>query len=74
LGWGNIPDWNEGNPIRNPFRASTAGEKKTACYFHYFVREDSKPRPIPKFMTHAIESMKRSRKRKSKFSNREPLN
>ncbi|KAJ8429185.1 hypothetical protein Cgig2_028758 [Carnegiea gigantea] len=47
---GSIPYWNEGKPIKNPFREPTAEEKKTARYFHYYVREDDKPRPIPKFM------------------------
>jgi len=42
-GRGNIPDWNEGKPVRNLFGAATAKEKKTARYFHYFVREDDKP-------------------------------
>ncbi|KAJ8428264.1 hypothetical protein Cgig2_000326 [Carnegiea gigantea] len=74
LGWGNIPDWNEGKPIKNPFRAPTAKEKKTAYYFLYFFQEDDKPRPIPKFIAQAIKSVKGPEKRKSKSSDREPLN
>lgn len=72
--WANIPDWNEGKPIRNTFGAPMAEEKKTACYFHYFVREDEKPWPIPKFMAQAIESVKGPEKRKSESSDKEPLN
>ena len=72
-GWGNIPDWNEGKPIRNPFGAPTAEDKKTVRYFHYFVWEDEKPRPIQKFMAQAIESVKGSEKRKSKSSDNKPL-
>jgi len=73
-GWGNIPNWNEGKPIRNPFGEPTTVEKNTICYFHYYVREDDKTRPIPKFIAQAIESVKRPEKRKSKSGDREPLN
>jgi len=45
---------NEGKPVRNPFGAPTAEEKKTARYFHYFVREDDEPQPIPKFTAQEI--------------------
>ncbi|KAJ8419943.1 LOW QUALITY PROTEIN: hypothetical protein Cgig2_020753 [Carnegiea gigantea] len=48
--WGNIPEWNDGKPVKNPFRAPTAEEKKTARYFYYFIWEDDGPLPIPKFM------------------------
>ena len=73
-GWGNTPDWNEGKPIRNPFGAPTVEEKKTTRCFHYFVWEDDKPWPIPKFMAQAIQSMKGPEKRKSKTRDKEPLN
>ena len=51
-----------------------AEERCTACYFMFFVCEDDRPRPIPRFMTQAIESMKGPEKRRSKFTDREPLN
>jgi len=72
-GWRNIPDWNKGKPIRNLFREPTAKEKKMACYFHYYVREDDKPRPVPKFMAQTIKLMKGLEKMKSTSSDREPL-
>ena len=64
---------NEGKPIRNPFGEPTAEERKTACYFHYYIWEDDKPWPIPKFMAQAIESVKGPEKRKSKSSDKELL-
>jgi len=51
-----------------------ADEKKTARYFHYYIREDDKPRHIPKFKAQAIELVKGPEKMKSKSSDREPLN
>ncbi|KAJ8425845.1 hypothetical protein Cgig2_033940 [Carnegiea gigantea] len=57
-----------------PFRAPTVEEKKMAHYFHYFIREDDKPWPIPKFMAQAIELVKGPERRKSKSSDRKPLN
>jgi len=33
FGWENVPDWNEGKPVRNPFEEPTVAEKKTAHYF-----------------------------------------
>ncbi|KAJ8431187.1 hypothetical protein Cgig2_010219 [Carnegiea gigantea] len=71
---GNVPDWNEGKPIKNSFREPTAEERKRACYFQFYIQEDDKPRPIPKFMAQMIESMKGPEKRKSKSNDREPLN
>jgi len=38
------------------------------------MREDEKPQPIPKFIAQAIESIKGPERRKSKSSDREPLN
>ncbi|KAJ8426754.1 hypothetical protein Cgig2_029423 [Carnegiea gigantea] len=73
-GWGDVPDWNEGKPMRNPFGEPTAEERKTARYFQFHIREDDRPRPIPKFMAQAIESVKGPERRKSKSSEREPLN
>jgi len=49
-------------------------ERKTARYFQFYIRDDVKPRPIPKFMAQVIESVKGPEKRKSKSSDREPLN
>ena len=72
--WGNIPNWNEGKPVKNPFGAPTVEERKTARYFHYFILEDDKPWRIPKFLAHAIESVKGPEKGKSKSSDREPPN
>ena len=49
-GWGDVTDWNEGKPVRNPFGEPTTEERKTARYFQFYIQEDDKPRPIPKFM------------------------
>ncbi|KAJ8434745.1 hypothetical protein Cgig2_001948 [Carnegiea gigantea] len=73
-GWGDVPDWNEGKPMRNPFREPTVNEQRTVRYFQFYIREDDKPRPIPKFIAQAIESVKGVEKRRSKSSDREPLN
>ena len=72
-GWGNIPDWNEGKLVRNPFGEPTTEERKTARYFQFYIREEDKPWPIPKFMAQAIESMKGSERGKHKSSNSESL-
>jgi len=40
----------------------------------FYIREDDRPRPIPRFMTQAIESVKGPEKRKSKSSDKESLN
>ncbi|KAJ8432914.1 hypothetical protein Cgig2_004588 [Carnegiea gigantea] len=74
LGWDDVPKWNEGKPVRNPFGEPTTEERHTARYFMFYIREDDKPQPIPRFMTQAIESVKGPEKRRSKSSNREPLN
>jgi len=72
--WGDVPNWNEGKPVRNPFGEPTADERRTARYFQFYIRENDKPRPILKFMAQAIESMKGLEKMRSKSSDREPLN
>ena len=72
-GWGDVPDWNEGKPARNPFGEPTAEERRIARYFQFYIREDDKPRPIPKFVAQAIESVK-GPERSSKSSDKEPLN
>ena len=40
----------------------------------FYIHEDDRPQPIPRFMTQAIESVKGPEKRKSKSSDRELLN
>ena len=60
--------------MKNLFGEPTAKERKTTRYFQFYIREDERPRPIPKFMAQAIESVKGPRRRKSKSSDREPLN
>ena len=40
----------------------------------FYIREDDRPRPIPRFMTQAIESVKGAEKRRSRSSGREPFN
>ena len=40
----------------------------------FYIREDDRPRPIPKFMSQAIEAVKGPEKRRTKSSDREPLN
>jgi len=40
----------------------------------FYIREDDRPRPISRFMTQVIESVKGPEKRISKSSDREPLN
>jgi len=72
--WGDVPDWNEGQPVWNPFGEPTADERRTTRYFQFYICEDNKPRPIPKFMAQAIESVKGPERRRSKSSNPEPLN
>ncbi|KAJ8419343.1 hypothetical protein Cgig2_003520 [Carnegiea gigantea] len=64
-GWGDVPDWNEGKPIRQPFGEPTAEERQTARYLMFYIHDDDRPRPIPRFMAQAIESMKEPEKRTS---------
>ncbi|KAJ8419987.1 hypothetical protein Cgig2_025350 [Carnegiea gigantea] len=73
-GYGDALDWNEGKPVRSPFWEPIVEEQRTARYFMFYIREDDRPRPIPRFMTQAIESVKGPEKRRSKSSDREPLN
>jgi len=49
-GWGNVPNWNKGKPVRNLFVVPTTEERKMARYFQFYVWEDDKPQPIPMFM------------------------
>ena len=51
-----------------------AEERRMARYFQFYTRGDDKPWPIPKFMVQEIESGKGPEKRKSKYSDKEPLN
>ncbi|KAJ8431148.1 hypothetical protein Cgig2_026745 [Carnegiea gigantea] len=73
-GWENVPDWNEGKPVRNPFGEPMAEERKMACYFQFYIRKEDKPRPIPKFIAQVIESVKGPKRRKRKSGDRKPLN
>ncbi|KAJ8419891.1 hypothetical protein Cgig2_017701 [Carnegiea gigantea] len=73
-GCGDVPNWNKGKPVRNPFREPTVDERRTARYFQFYLHEDDEPRPIPKFMVQAIKSVKGPERRRSKSSDREPLN
>jgi len=52
----------------------TAEERKTTHYFQFYIREEDKPQLMPKLMAQAIESVKGPERRKSKSSDREPLN
>jgi len=74
LGWGDVPDWNEHKPMRKPFGELTAEERKTTRHFQFYIREDDRTQPILKFMARAIEFVKGPKRRKSKSSDREPLN
>ena len=49
-------------------------EHKTARYFLHYIREDDRPRPIPKFMVEVIESVQGLERKRSKSSDREPWN
>jgi len=52
---GDVPDWNEGKPMQNPFGEPIADDRRISCYFQFYIREDDKPWPITKFMAQAIE-------------------
>jgi len=67
-GWSDVPDWNEGKPIRNPFGEPKAEERRMVRYFMFYVREDDMPQPVPRFMTQEIESMQAPVKGRSKSS------
>jgi len=69
-----MPDWSEGKPVRNPFGEPTADERRITRYFQFYTRKGDKPRPIPKFMAQAIESVNGPEKGRSKSSDRELLN
>jgi len=57
-GWGVLPHWKDGKPVRNPFGEPIEDKSKTTCYFHYFVQEDTCPRPIPSFMDALVKSVR----------------
>ncbi|KAJ8425252.1 hypothetical protein Cgig2_015859 [Carnegiea gigantea] len=63
-GWGDLPGWNEGKPIKNPFGEPFDEERRTARYFLYYIRPDDCPKPIPKFIVEVIESVQGPEKRK----------
>ncbi|KAJ8434783.1 hypothetical protein Cgig2_033733 [Carnegiea gigantea] len=72
-GWGDHPNWNEGKPVRNPYRELTEAKKRAARYFHFYVQEDDRPRPIPKFMALVVEAQKGPERKHSRSSEREPM-
>jgi len=74
LGLGDVPHWNKGKPVRSTFGEPTAEERRTTHYFVFYIREGERPRPIPRFMTQAIKSVKGLEKSRSRFSDRELLN
>jgi len=43
-------------------------------YFHYCVREDDRPRPIPSFIARIVEAEKGPERKRSRSSDKEPLN
>ena len=45
-----------------------------ARYFHFYVREDDLPRPIPSLMARVVDVQKGPKRKQSKSSNREPMN
>ena len=47
---------------------------RAARYLHHYIWEDDRPRPLPKFMAQVIESVRGLEKKRSKCSDREPLN
>ena len=57
--------------MRNPFKEPTAEERRTTRYFQFYIRDDDKPQPIPKFMARAIKSIKGPERKRSKSSDRE---
>ncbi|KAJ8429329.1 hypothetical protein Cgig2_026559 [Carnegiea gigantea] len=50
------------SPCGTLFGEPTADEWRTARYFQFYIRENDKPRPVPKFMAQAIESVKGPRR------------
>jgi len=45
-----------------------------ACYFHYYVGEDDRPELIPSFVSRIVDAKKEPGCKRSKLSDREPLN
>ncbi|KAJ8427763.1 hypothetical protein Cgig2_024307 [Carnegiea gigantea] len=64
----------EGKPICNPYGEPTEVKERAAHYFHFYVREDDRPRPIPKFISQVVDSQKGSKRKRSKSSERKPMN
>jgi len=56
MGWGDLPDWNDGKPVLNSFGEPTDAEKMMARYFHFYAREDDRPEPIPSFIARVVEA------------------
>ena len=70
-GWGNVPDGTRVSLLGTPFGSPQLRKEK---WPQFYIQEDDKRQPIPKFMAQMIESMRGPEKRKSKSSDREPLN
>ena len=43
-------------------------------YFHYYVQEDDRPKPIPFFMSRIEDIGKESKRKWSKLTDKKPLN
>ncbi|KAJ8442187.1 hypothetical protein Cgig2_005127 [Carnegiea gigantea] len=43
---------------KSKVKEPTADERQTAYYFQFYIREDDRPRSIPRFIAQAIESVK----------------
>jgi len=54
------------------FCGPTVEETTTAHYFHYYVREDDRLKPIPYFMSRKMDARKEPEHKQSKLSDREP--
>lgn len=73
-GWGDVPDWNDEKPCKEAIGIPSPEEKVTAEYFRYYVREDDRPRPLPRFMSAQIEAVSGPEIRRARSKGREPYN
>ena len=74
MGWGDLPDWNDGKLLQNPYGEPTDAKKRTARYFHFYVQKDDRPRPIPSFMAKVVDAQKGPEQKRSRSSDGEPMN
>ena len=58
MGWADLPDWNNGKPVRNLFKELTSEERETTRYFQYYIWEDNQPKPLPPFMSQIVDAGK----------------